>query len=93
MENLVKYLKVLKYFDHSCKSIHGLKYDKYKKSVCMYQCLFIGVRFTSILGSKKYSAEKPTESRRSDRLSSQIPLLSLLWVSPKECNLCAKFRV
>ena len=59
----------------------------------MYQCLFIGVRFTSILGSKKYSAEKPTESRRSDRLSSQIPLLSLLWVYPKECNLCAKFRV
>ena len=59
----------------------------------MSQCLFIGVRFTSILGNKKHRAEKPTESRRSDRLSSQIPSLSPAWVYPKECNLCTKFRV
>ena len=59
----------------------------------MSQCLFVGVRFTSILGNKKYGAEKPTESRRSDLLSSQIPSLSPAWVNPKECNLCTKFRV
>ena len=59
------------------------------------QFVFIGARFTSILGNKKNRAEKPTESRRSesDRLSLQIPLLSPAWVHPKECNLCTKFRV
>ena len=40
--NLVKYLKILKYFDHGCRSRHGLKYNKYKKvSVCLNVSLLV----------------------------------------------------
>ena len=72
----------------------------------MSQCLFIGIRFISIFGNKKYRVEKPAESSRSHCLSSQISLqspawvlssqislLSAAWVYPKECNICRKFRV
>ena len=42
MESLVKYLKVLKYFDHGCRSRDGLKYNKYKKvSACLNVSLLV----------------------------------------------------
>ena len=79
--------------DHGCKSKHELKYNKHKKvSACLNVSLLVSGLHPS-LGIKKYRAEKLTESRRTDCLSSQIPSLSPAWAYPKECNFCTIFRV
>ena len=51
-------------------------------------------RFTSILGSKKFS-ENTDPERQSSRLSAPTGSshLALAWIYPKECNICLKHRV